>query len=503
MAKETELKLLLRPGSLPVLLARPLLAGQRPESQRLRNTYFDTPALALMAQRVAVRERRIGRRALLTVKTAGTSVGGLSVRGEWEAPTKPGRPDFAALLGDHPLAAPLQAIAPDLVPVFRTDFHRRVWRLEHGQAQIELALDEGLVIAGQGRQARTEPLLELELELKTGPVQALHELALALAWPSEEDPARPGLWLMPSDLSKAQRGLMLARGITPEALRPEPVLLEGSACPLEAFRAIAWACLMPLQANLTRLSLDAEAFADPAFVHQSRVALRRLRTALKLFAPWLPSAFGTWRAYWQAASRRLGEVRDWDVLDRQTLPRLTPQAPLSSWIREQRDAARRDLHEALAAPAPSLALLAFARDLNRLSADDTHDQRHQALAPWALKVLDKQHRRLRKQARRMLKAGPGKRHRVRLALKRERDTLECLAGLLPARKLARTGKELARAQDVLGWLNDLDVARQRLATAPDTLKASLWPRIEAQEARALKKLPAIGQSLKTLRPPRR
>lgn len=367
MAQETELKLLLRPETLPALLAHPLLGGQRPRPQRLYNTYLDTPALALMTQRIAVRERRAGRTTLLTVKTAGTSVGGLSVRGEWEAPTRPGHPDFRALLGEHPLAGPLTALAGQLVPVFQTHFTRRRWLLRHGQAQIELGLDQGHIVAGQGRQARTEPLLELELELKSGPAHALYDLALALAWPAADDDTRPGLWLMPSDLSKAQRGFALALGHTHAAQRPAPVVLAPAASAVQAFQTIARACLAPLQANLERLALDARALAEPEFVHQSRVALRRLRTALKLFAPWLPPRFvATWRPYWQAAASRLGEVRDWDVLDAETLPRLAPEAPSSPWVRAQREAAWRQLHEALAAPAPCLALLSFARDLARL-----------------------------------------------------------------------------------------------------------------------------------------
>ena len=53
---------------------------------------------------------------------------------------------------------------------------------------------------------RSEPILELELELKSGPPDAL----LALARVLEQD-GGPGTthWLRPSDLSKAQRGLAL------------------------------------------------------------------------------------------------------------------------------------------------------------------------------------------------------------------------------------------------------------------------------------------------------
>ncbi|MCD6665542.1 MAG: CYTH domain-containing protein, partial [Hydrogenophaga sp.] len=98
MPQETELKLLIRPEDLPRLLSHPALQAASATRERLYNTYLDTPDLQLKARRMAVRERRIGRRTWLTVKTAGSSTGGMSVRGEWEAPTRPGEPDFRALL---------------------------------------------------------------------------------------------------------------------------------------------------------------------------------------------------------------------------------------------------------------------------------------------------------------------------------------------------------------------------------------------------------------------
>lgn len=209
MAQETELKLSLHPDDVPRLLGHPLLAAP-PRTEQLLNTYFDTPTLALKARRMAVRERQVGGHMLLTVKTAGTSVGGLSQRGEWEGPTQPGAMDFAALVDDPALAAMLGALAADLVPVFRTDFMRRSWLLPHAGAVIEVALDEGHITVGHSPAApegtRSEPILELELELKSGPETALLDLARAL----EQDGAPGGArWLLPSDLSKAQRGLAL------------------------------------------------------------------------------------------------------------------------------------------------------------------------------------------------------------------------------------------------------------------------------------------------------
>lgn len=147
MAQETELKLLLDAQHLPRLLAHPLLAAQAPRRELLRNTYFDTPSMQLMGQRMAVRERQVDGRTLLTVKTAGHSVDGLSQRNEWEAPTEPGLFDFVALVDDRALADQLTAWARQLVPVFCTDFERRSWLLLHGGAQVEVALDQGFIAA--------------------------------------------------------------------------------------------------------------------------------------------------------------------------------------------------------------------------------------------------------------------------------------------------------------------------------------------------------------------
>lgn len=214
MALETELKLSLLPADRVRLLAHPLLCAAAPERLQLQNTYFDTPTLALMAQRIAVRERRVGGQTLLTVKTASKSVGGLSTRNEWEAPTQPGAFDFAALVDDDAaLATRLTALAPQLVPVFDTDFLRLRWVLEHGGASIELALDEGTVRtdAHAPHGAQEQALLEVELELLSGPVAALFDLAAALASGPPED-ASPDVRLAPSERSKAERGFDLFLG---------------------------------------------------------------------------------------------------------------------------------------------------------------------------------------------------------------------------------------------------------------------------------------------------
>ena len=198
---ETELKLSLRQQDVPALLAHPLLAAPA-KVQRLLNTYFDTPALDLKQRRMAVRERLAGDQWLLTVKTAGKSEHGLSRRQEWEAPTTPSALNFAALVDDAELAASLMALRAELKPLFRTDFERHSWVVSHVGASIEVALDQGYItVPGT---ALSEGILELELELLSGPEAALHALADALRRTTADV-----IELTPSDASKAQRGLAL------------------------------------------------------------------------------------------------------------------------------------------------------------------------------------------------------------------------------------------------------------------------------------------------------
>jgi inorganic triphosphatase YgiF len=198
---ETELKLSLNEADLPRLLTHPLLANGA-GTHRLLNTYFDTPDLALQHRRMAVRERLAGDQWLLTVKTAGQSQNGLSRRQEWEAPTTPGTLDFESLVDDAALATDLMALRPALRALFCTDFERLRWVIEHAGAQIEVALDRGRIhVPGTDLG---EPLLELELELLSGPEHALMALADVLRQTPHGLVA-----LTPSDASKAQRGMAL------------------------------------------------------------------------------------------------------------------------------------------------------------------------------------------------------------------------------------------------------------------------------------------------------
>ncbi len=480
MPVETELKLELHPDDLRRLLAHPLLSAQPPHRERLLNTYFDTSTLALHAQRMAVRERRVGRRTLLTVKTAGTSVGGLSRRGEWEAPCRPGHFDFASLVDDEALAQSLVRVAWQLVPVFRTDFTRRRWLLQHGPARIEVALDQGFITTGDAQGRHCQPILELELELKDGPVDALLDLAHTLALGPSGESAK-ALRLLPAQRSKAERGYALFVGERAQPVKAPSVKLDADMHPVQAFRAVALSCLAHLQANETGVVPPGPdvSLPDPEFVHQCRVALRRLRTALRVFRDHLPHRFvAHWSQEWRAVAGVLGGARDWDVFVTERLPALSaamgeghaPTPTLLAHVQALRAEAVRLAAESLSGPAHALRLLAFTRAVLALEVANRSSVRGEpmvfSLSAWARTAVRERHLAAKKAARVARRAGPEGRHALRIVLKKWRYAQALLVSVLPAKGVARSTAMLSDAQALLGHLNDLSTAQALLARLP-------------------------------------
>ena len=515
MSQETELKLEVHPQDLAALLRHPLLKVQPPRRERLFNTYFDTSTLSLRAQRMAVRERRVGRRTLLTVKTAGQSVGGLSQRGEWEAPSRPGVFDFAALVDDQALAAQLASVAWQLVPVFRTDFTRRSWVLQHGPARVEVALDQGFIATGNAQGNHRQPILELELELLEGPVDALLDLAHTLALGPQGQSAS-ALRLLPANRSKAERGYALFMGEKLQPAKATPLQLGAGMHPVQAFRAAALSCLAHLQANeagVLHPGLEG-ALPDPEFVHQARVALRRLRTGLRIFRAHLPSRFAAhWSAEWKLLTNQLGDARNWDVFATEWLPELlageqpasatfdgSTQA-LESWVEQQRRAAWQRAADALGSREHALRLLAFTRAVLCLQPADPAGEwpAGEGLAAWAQATLRARHASLRQQARAARRAGPEGRHALRISLKKLRYAQEFLASVLPPKRVARSTAVLADAQELLGRLNDLSTAHALLAdmaAGPASALVVHWQQsLQARLQKGLLELPGMEGAL--------
>lgn len=468
MAAETELKLRLSPADARRVSRLGLLRGIKPTTQLLENVYYDTPDHALAAQKTALRHRRIGDTWLITVKTAEVSKGGLSTRPEWEYPCAPGELDFSGV--DHDaLRERLEMLRPVLAPLFATNFRRRTWMIEpHKDLSIELALDEGEILAtppGQddGPPLR-RPICELELELKKGSALGLFEIGLRLA---------DKLALMPENESKAQRGQRLYRGIADTPSEAPGSRLDTGLPPLAAFQELAHDCLNHFLANAegVRSADDAE------YIHQARVALRRLRALLRVFAPLLPADFvTTYNEGWRYFANQLGDARDHDVLVEETLPSISRHfegndgiEAFVEYAQAQRMKAREAARASFHLPALGQLSLRFLADLARLQDDGSGE----SLKAFARRRLRKRLARIRRDAVGRDDQSVDDWHRLRIQFKRLRYGLEFFAPLHDATAVGTYAAELKSMQDGLGHFNDLERALAVESMAPDTVRCEL------------------------------
>ncbi|MCW1383411.1 CHAD domain-containing protein [Novosphingobium sp. KCTC 2891] len=257
------------------------------------------------------------------------------------------------------------------------------------------------------------------------------------------------------------------------------------------FRTIAWNCLEHLIANYPAVIASGDAEA----VHQSRVALRRLRAACSLFGKVVgDEAAPALRAEMKAVSGVLGEARDLHVLlDRTTACADDAEtAEVLAALGARRDAATRSAQE-LVASAPFqemlFALAAWIEDGAWLArAQETGGTAN--LQRFAAHLLARRRRRLRKAGRRLARLTVAERHRLRISAKKLRYASEFFAPLFHARDTIkdrhRFARDLRRLQDSLGELNDAAMMQARhpdLFTGPDKITAArLAERLEGMVA---------------------
>ncbi|MGB0126415.1 MAG: CHAD domain-containing protein [Rhodocyclaceae bacterium] len=456
MPQEIELKLAIPAHAWRAVARHPqLAAAEKLATRKLINIYYDTPDLDLRERGVALRLRKQGGKWLQTVKCAGTASGGLSHRPEWEYPYHGEAFDFRPI-DDDKLRQWLgrDKLQRQLKPVFTTTFQRQTWRVVGENAAVVLVMfDRGEIEVG----ADHEPIGEIELELEQGGVEDLVALARSLA---------SRLPLRPEAASKAERGyhLFAGAGLRPHKSNSSPLVAQHSA--LEGFKAIALACIQHIQANEAGVITS----PDPEFIHQMRVGIRRLRSAMRLFAPVVGGALP------EDLSPRLGELagtlgeaRDWDVLISELMHPVATAFPdderldhLIAAAAAHRDSARQHTVTELNGVDYGCLMIDLLAAILRPPPEAT-TQEMPTLAAFAQERLVSLHRRVKKAAKKARSLDIGALHRLRIAIKRLRYALEFFAPIYPQRAVRRDVKELTRLQDDLGAINDIANAGPRLA----------------------------------------
>jgi len=452
-ATEIELKLRVAPAAIRRLAGHHLLKGNgRSITRRLHSVYYDTPALDLLRQGIALRVRKEGGAWVQTVKSGGTVRAGLHERAESEAPVAGPEPDLDRIV-DKAFAAALQRprIRDELRPVFVTDFSRSRRMLElGGGTTIEASIDHGVIRSGE----QVEPLAELELELKSGDSAQLYELALRL---------QKDVPLALESRSKAARGYALHGADQVPPVKARAAALNPGMSVSDAFKAVMWANVAHLHAN-ERGMLEA---ANPEFLHQMRVALRRLRSAIGVFSPPVPEAETEPLARdlkWFASC--LGPARDWDVFVAETLPPIEVEFGTHGELRAfgaRCRALRRKVNararRAVRSPRYQRLLLRLAGWISgegwRASTEaPAGDALQSPVTEFAALVLEKRYQQARRRGRGLAKRSPAELHRLRIAIKKFRYATDFFASLYESKTAGKSLKRLGRLQDILGAMND-------------------------------------------------
>ncbi|CAL8480813.1 CHAD domain-containing protein [Caballeronia sp. S22] len=470
---EKELKLQVTAGKASQIMHAPAvsrLMNGSAYSDDLVSTYFDTPDMHLRKSGASLRVRTVGEQRLQTLKLEGTITAGLFERDEFECPVNEDRPDLDALLALIPkdskaiqiLAEP--ELAERLDPLFLTRISRCAATLQLPDGtELELAMDDGAVEATAGPSA---PIHGIELELKSGEPEQLYKLALAIL---HDVPLRI------DHLSKADRGYGLLVQEPSAAVRAEPLKLKKRDSVEEAFRAIARNCLAQIHGNERGVVFG----QDPSSVHQMRVGLRRLRSALDLFAPVIPAPtdFDS-ELRWIAGE--LGQARDWKVLAGATLKKAFGSAADDADATAVQHAAQAIATENRKAAVAAVNSVRYTRLIIQFTlwinlkgwrtnqSKEFLDTLDKPITGFASETLKRRHKKLLKRGDGLAELDDETRHRARIAAKKVRYATEFFASLFDRRAVKHYINALSDLQDDLGWRNDVVVASGLLRSLGET-----------------------------------
>ncbi len=449
---------------------------------RLQARYFDTADQRLAADGMVLRLRKEGRRWVQTVKATGDNalhrlehnvdLGTAGATPSIDPLRHQGTPvgdRLAKLLAHGSGDGGVPLVERQSTDIVRLTRDVRVTGL--GGAVVEMALDVGKVVAHAGTpEQRASPVCELELELKHGDVQGL--VSLARRWSQQH-----GLWF--STVSKAERGArLLAAQETVEAVKAEAPRFGSQHPDGRAIQqAVVASCLAQMLPNASEIAAGSE---DEEQVHQLRIGIRRLRTALRELAG-LDTASGLFDAgEWEPplvdAFRALGELRDREQVVKLAQPRLREAGapefdPLAGDAAATSVSSAGDIVRAAAFQNVLVSLIGFtaAGPAKAAPASDGEEAPPPAPTPLdadaARRLLRKRLQRLHKQVmrdgERFESLDTESQHRVRKRLKRLRYLAEFVSPLFEAADkngAERYLKALRPAQDALGAFNDEAVA---------------------------------------------
>ena len=420
------------------LAANPLLAPAATRSRIIQEQFFDTDHFDLAKRGISLRLCKIGRKRSMTL-----------------------------CQGDTVIDAALSSPFPDL-SIFGPAWHATLTELTQGLALKPFAnakitqnlrqfgtavvvFDSGFLDVGSHKLAFSE------IEV-IAPALSLADIALALTHIAN-------LRYQPE--TRGMRAVRLAGGPVP-ALRTAAPGLQGNLSLDESIARVIHACLDQFIANWPVFYEGDEVGA----VHQMRVAMRRLRSALGLFNRVLPTAsFLSLRLEAKRIAGIMGEARNWDVfIDAlQTGPvaafgHEVGFSALEAQCEAYRQAGYKQIDKLLKHPdttrflLTAMALLAQRGWRATLTAESLPRLSEPARL-MAAQALERLHRKLRKHGKKLVELPIDELHLARIELKKLRYAAAFFGGLFkPDGRVRHFNRAAAHLQDELGKLNDLATA---------------------------------------------
>ena len=360
-------------------------------------------------------------------------------------------------------------LTPLLIPLYETDVQRLKFNIKHAGSIIEIALDQGMVMSG----GRSATLCELEIELKQGSSE--HAIALARTWC-----AAYGLWL--STINKSMKGqrlhdyLLLSQS-KHKGLEDKPEF-KSDANVQQMVKAVFQSCLNQILTNASEVSSGSQ---NAEHIHQLRVGIRRLRTAMRELTVLVNGIDTAWEKPLIDAFRVLGEHRDNDHLMYVLQPQIAAEGgpDVSTHIDATKLLDAGLVLRSKVFQDTLLCVIAYvnssyldASDLNDSTNGDDKDSnakniadnakenyKHKKISKILSNRLDSLHEKIIKEGKKFLTLTETKQHSVRKHFKRLRYLAEFSAPLFTTSPTAKKRlitfiDALKPVQDALGLYND-------------------------------------------------
>ena len=334
-------------------------------------------------------------------------------------------------------------IEAQLIVQFETEIERSTTLFNFQNSQIIVELDRGFMHVNQ---AQFE-IYEVKFKLKQGTIQDLISFILPRV-------KRYGLWL--DTRNKVQQGFQLVQNIQESPTQLQiPLNLDKSNSTEIALKKVIYNCLQHLLPNSTAI---ASGHFNSDHIHQVRVAIRRLRSALKTFANWSQHIDLCWETELTNLFRSLGRSRDLSMIHDEILPKLEMlNAP-----KIQLEIDSLDENNKISSLFKSLNFESLVLSLIQFIYQNTNEQSSKSVKKTIHKNLDKLHQSIKLDAENFLSLEIEARHRTRKRLKRLRYSLEFISSLYDEHTVKGYIKRLKPAQESLGKYNDFIVAENRL-----------------------------------------